>query len=312
MKTKHYFFFAAAASLMFIACNKENGQTIDDGLLRLSTENIISETPKSTAQDLQLTQFASGEKVDIFLVEDVNGTATTTGDNITQYIQPLQYTADGNGGLTNVQYWPTSGNGLHIYGVYPSGAAGASASYNSTNISFSVKADQSSDTNYKASDLMTGKPENNPVSRTASNVPLTFTHLLSKVNISLSAGNGFEASDLSNAKVYIQNTKPSTTFNVQNTTLGTTSGTTSDITVCTGATGSAIIVPQTVNASTAFIKVVVGGGEYIYKLAAQTEFKQSSVYTYSIKVNKTGLSVTSSISAWQNVGSTTSGTATLQ
>ena len=308
MKATHYFFSAVAASLMLIACNKENRQVIDDGQLRLSTENTIQESLKSTAQDLQLTQFANNEKVAIFLLEDVDGTATASGENVTTYSQPLQYTANGTGGLSNTQYWPTSGNGLHIYGVYPSVTSG---SYNATR-SFSIQADQSSDVNYKASDLMTGKPESNPVTRTTGIVPLTFTHLLTKVNINLTEGDGFSSGDLANAVVYILNTKPTTKFSVNNTTLEAASGTAGDITVCTGKKGSAIIVPQTVTASTAFIKVVVGGGSYIYRLAAQTAFQQSSVYTYNIQVNKTGLKVSSTITPWIAVGSTTSGTATLE
>ncbi len=313
MKTGHILLLAAAASLTLAACSKDGGQAADDQELRLSTANIISET-RASSQSLQLTQFDKNEKVDIFLAEDVSGTATASGGNVTEYIQPLSYTADGSGGLsiTDAQYWPTSGNGLHIHGVYPSGAAGASASYNPTNISFSVKPDQSSDAGYKASDLMTGKPSNNPVTRTTSAVPLTFTHLLTKVNINLTEGDGFTSGGLSNANVYIQNTKPTTTFDVRYTTLGSATGDAADITVCTGTTGSAIIVPQTVNASTAFIKVAVGGGEYIYKLAAQTEFKQSNVYTYNITVNKTGLTVTSTIASWTSSGSTTDGNATLQ
>ena len=309
MKATHYFFTTAAASLMIIACNKENGQTINDGQLRLSTENTIQESLKSAAQDLQLVQFANGEQVHIFLMEDVSGTPTASGENVTTYTQPLTYTANGTGGLSNTQYWPTSGNGLHIYGVYPSGD---DLSFDSTGNSFSILKDQSSENNYKASDLMTGKPENNPVTRTTSIVPLTFTHLLTKVDINLTEGDGFSEGDLANAKVYIQNTKPTTTFNVQNTTVGTASGDASDITVCTGTKGSAIIVPQTVAANAAFIKVVISGGEYIYKLAAQTAFQQSSVYTYNITVNKTGLNVSSTITKWVSVGTATSGTATLQ
>ncbi len=246
-------------------------------------------------------------------MENVGNSPTTEGDNVTKYTQPLKYTADGSGGLKpeKDQYWPTSGSGLHIFGVYPYSAATA---YDATNVSFSVKSDQSEATDYNASDLMTGTPTlNNPVSHTSSAVEVKFTHLLSKININLSIGDGFNEGDLNSAEVYIQNTKPKTTFNVQNTTLGDADGTATDIAVCTGTKGSAIIVPQTVASGTAFIKVVVGGGEYIYKLGSEssTEFKSSTQYTYNITVNKTGLTVTSTINAWTG-NSSSSGTASLQ
>ncbi len=320
MKTNSFLFLAAASSMVLAACSKDNGQIIDDGQIRLSTANVISET-RSTDQSLQLTQFASNEKVDIFLVEaDASGNVVT-GTNVTSYAQPLKYTADGSGNLKVYdesnsnsevpQYWPTSGNGLHIYGVYPSGSASA---YTETAKEFSVKPDQSSDDNYKASDLMIGKPANNPVTRTTNTVQLTFKHLLTKVNINLTNGDGFSDSDLASAEVYILNTKTTTTFSVKNQSIGDASGSAQDIKVCTGTTGSAIIVPQTLSANTNFIKIKVGGGEYIYKLTYTTgssPFQASSVYTYNITVNKTGLEVSSNITGWTSVGAV-SGTATLQ
>ncbi len=310
-------FLAVAALLTMASCSDD--EVTGGGsrhLLRLSTANIISETRATgTDSELQLTQFASGSKVAIFLVEDVSGTATASGDNVTTYTQPLEYTANGSGGLTPgaAQYWPTSGNGLHIYGVYPySAVSTTTTTYASTDITFTVQHDQSKDADYNASDLMTGTPSsNNPVKRTSSAVEVKFTHLLSKININLSKGAGFNEGDLNSAEVYITNTLPTTTFNVQNTTLGTASGTAADITVCTGTTGSAIIVPQTIASGTAFIKVVVGGGEYIYNLASATTFEGKTQYTYNITVAKTGLTVTSTINAWAG-SSSSSGTASLQ
>ena len=318
MKTNSFLFLAAASSMVLAACSKDNGQIIDDGQIRLSTANVISET-RSADQNLQLTQFANNEKVDIFLVENVNGTATLSGTNVTSYTQPLQYTASGEGGLsiTNAQYWPTSGNGLFIYGVYPSGSASA---YTETAKEFSVKTDQSTDANYKASDLMTGVPASNPVSRTTSAVPLTFKHLLTKVNINLSKGDGFSDDEFSSIKVSVLNTNPNATFSVtgQTAEASTTKTTVQDITAGTGLSASslkcsAIIVPQTLNANTNFIKVEVGGGSYIYKLdSSDKTFEGKKVYEYNITVSKTGLEVSSSITAWTSVGSATSGTATLQ
>ena len=310
-------FLAVAALLTMASCSDDEVTGGGNNhLLRLSTTNIISET-RAADQSLQLTQFASGSKVAIFLAEDVNGTATASGDNVTTYTQPLEYAADGNGGLSTAdnskQYWPTSGNGLYIYGVYPYSAVSTTTTHNSTGIEFSVKSDQSSNDNYNASDLMTGAPSSNPVKRTSSAVEVKFTHLLSKININLTVGAGFNEGDLNSAEVYITNTLPTTTFNVQNTTLGTASGTATDISVCTGTTGSAIIVPQTIESGKAFIKVVVGGGSYIYKLGSEssTEFKSSTQYTYNITVAKTGLTVTSTINAWAG-SSSSSGTASLQ
>lgn len=309
---KKFFFFAAVASVMLTACSSDNDEAnvANDGQIRLTTQNVMNQT-RSANQSLQLTQFANDETVGIFLVENVSGTPTLSGGNVTSYAQPLTYTADGAGNLSNTQYWPKDGNGLYIYGVYPATAATA---YNAAGVTFTVQADQSSDVNYMASDLMTGAPTSNPVARQSTTVPLTFTHLLTKVNVNLTAGNGFVADDLTSATVTLLSLKPTTTFNVQNTTVGTPSGDAIDIVAGTGANTSAIIVPaQSVAAATSFIKVTVGGGDYIYKMGTATTFTAQKVYTYNLTVSKTGLTLsTASINNWESIGDPVEGTATLQ
>ncbi len=311
---KKLLFFAAVASVMLTACSSGNEEAkVDDSSpLRLSTQNITGLT--RAGQSVQLSQFDNGQNVGIFLVEDNNGPATS-GTNVTVYSQPLTYVADGNGALANTQYWPTDGNGLYIYGVYPLAAATAAAAYNATGVTFSVQANQTADANYMLSDLMTGVPTNplsNPVARQTSAVGLTFTHLLTKIDVNLTAGDGFAASDMNNAVVSILNTKPTTTFGVQSTTVGEASGTATPIVAGTGAATSAIIIPQTVAASANFIQVAIGGGNYIYKLDAAKTFAAKTKYTYSITVNKTGLLLTSTtITDWTDGGST-SGNAELQ
>lgn len=313
---KKLLFFAAVASVMLTACSSENeeAKVTDSSPLRLSTQNITGLT--RGAQNLQLGQFANGQNVGIFLVEDNgSGTPVTSGTNVTVYTNPLTYVADGSGALANTQYWPTDGNGLYIYGVYPLAAATAAAAYNATGVTFSVQANQTADANYMLSDLMTGVPTNplsNPVARQTSAVGLTFTHLLTKIDVNLTAGDGFAASDMNNAVVSILNTKPTTTFGVQSTNVGEASGTAAPIVAGTGAATSAIIVPQTVAASTNFIQVAIGGGNYIYKLDAAKTFAAKTKYTYSITVNKTGLILTSTtVTDWLEGGST-SGNAELQ
>ena len=308
---KKLLFFAAVASVMLTACSSGNEEAKETGNspLRLSTQNIIGLT--RGAQDLQLGQFAANQQVGIFLVEDNAGTPVTSGSNVTVYTNPLTYVADGNGALANTQYWPTDGNGLHIWGVYPLAAATTAAAYGAEDVSFTVAADQSADADYMASDLMTGAASN-PVARTTSAVPMTFTHLLTKIDVNLITGTGFTDGDLNSAVVSILGTLPTTTFDVQSTTVGGASGTATDITAGTGTTTSAIIVPQSLTSGASFIQVAVGGGSYIYKLGAATTFDAKKCYTYNITVNKTGLVLTSTtITDWLEGGST-SGNAELQ
>lgn len=298
---KKYFFFAAVASLMLTACYNDTDDVvvIDNGELRLSTNNVG--VTRATVQNDQLTQFANGESIDFFINE--------SGGSGTTYAQPTTLTANGSGGLTGVTlFWPTSGNGVTIYGVYPSGKATAA---DATSVTFSVAADQSDNDDYRASDLMTGAPTSNPVARTSSAVNVQFTHLLTKIDVNLSAGTGFAIGDLAAAEVHILGTKLTTTFGVQSTTVTAATGAATDIKAFTGAAGSAIIVPQEVSAGN-FIKISIGGGDYIYALPANTTFDAKKVYVYNITVNKDGLVVSTSITDWVSAGPAQNVTATLQ
>lgn len=310
---KKLFFFAAAASVMLAACSSDNEEATvaEKSAIRLSTQSLTGMT--RAAQNLQLDQFAANENVSIFLVENVGGTQTPSGTNVTSYSNPLAYTTGASGALNPAadQFWPQDGNGLFIFGVYPASAVTPSTDYNATGISFSVAANQSTDANYKASDLMTGTAAN-PVVRTTAAVPMTFTHLLTKVDVNLQNGDGFTAAEMDDAVVSILGTKPTTTFDVQSTTVGAADGTATDIVAGTGAANSAIIVPQTITAGASFIKVTVGGGDYIYKMGAATTFDSKKCYTFNITVNKTGLVLTvTTITDWVN-GGATAGNATLQ
>ena len=307
---KKLLFFAAVASVMLTACSSENeeAKVTDSSPLRLSTQNITGLT--RAGQSVQLAAFDNNESVSIFLVESVSGTATLSGENITSYTQPLAYTTGASGALNppTPQYWPQDGNGLFVYGVYPVGSATA---YNATGVSFTVAADQSADADYMASDLMTGAASN-PVARTTSAVPMTFTHLLTKIDVNLITGTGFTDGDLNSAVVSILGTLPTTTFDVQSTTVGGASGTATDITAGTGTATSAIIVPQTVTNGNNLIQVAIGGGNYYYKLTADVTFAAQTKYTYNLTVNKAGLVLTATtITPWTDTAAV-GGTAELQ
>ena len=314
---KKNLFLIAVATVVVAACSSDldEASVVESCPVRLCTDGLTGMT--RAGQSVQLTQFANGQQVGIFLAEDngnsVSPAPVTSGTNVTTYGQPLTYVANGSGGLNNTQYWPQDGNGLHIYGVYPLAAATTAGAYNATGKSFTVQADQTADDNYMASDLMTGLPTaGNPRPRTTANVPMTFTHLLTKVDVNLTAGSGFTDAQMADAVVSILGTKPTTTFNVQDDIVGAASGDATTITAGTGAANSAIIVPQTIVAGASFIKVTVGGGDYIYKMGADTDFDSKKCYTFNITVNKTGLVLTvTTITDWVN-GGATAGDATLQ
>lgn len=306
MKSYKYLAIAAAATV-FAACSNEENGVNEPTPIRLSSSLTVVKTRAAT--DIQTTAFLENEKVDVFISED--GTNGTTTSN--PYAQPLVYTTGTNGALTTAeqQYFPTGGDkGVNIHAVYPSGIVSA---FDETPVDFTVKPDQSEDADYKASDLMYGAPASNPVSPTYDAVVLTFKHLLSKVTVTLKAGNGNPSLD--GAKVELLNVYPKVKFTPSTQVLGTAEGTPINVTVMTttgsSLSGSAVIVPQTL--AQQFIRVTLSDGKV---LTGQLENNTAPAltagyeYKYDITAHLSTLTISSTIEPW-NDGGTEDGTATM-
>ena len=302
------FYILATVVIALAACsNEEESEKSWNGEIRLSAVEAIQ--TRAAGQAIQSTVFDSGEEVDVFINEDATSPSAT-------YLQPIVYKTNSSGALTSTtsQYYPQSGNGINIFAVYPSGVAGEDVE--ATEVEFSVKEDQSTEENYKASDLMVGSPASNPVAKTSSNVELTFKHCLSKINLNILAGDGLTINDLNGAEVIIGGVNNSATFNVK----------TGEVTASTEAEGSgiielgrmtvdngaiavsAIVIPQTIGVGTDLFKIVVGPDTrtptvYVYTVQKAETFDTSAAYTYNITVKKSGISISSpTITDWTDGG----------
>ena len=202
----------AVAAMTLAACNNEETDTWA-GEIRLSS-GLEAQQTRSIATDLQGVQIASDVHVGFFINENVASGSTAT----TTYTQNLDYTASGSGGFNGTAvYYPQSGNGVNIYAYAP---WKTSLALNG-NYAFSIKADQSKDADYLASDLLWGQPMKegtnpgeyvtaNPVAHTKDAVPVSFKHLLSKIQVELKPDNtsGLTADDFKGAKLEILSVKP--------------------------------------------------------------------------------------------------------
>lgn len=315
MKTR-FLMATAAAAIVMVACNNEETDNWA-GEIRLSSGLAVQQVNSTrAASNIQSGQFAAGEKIDVFINEAVATDETAT----TSYTQPLVYTAGGDGSMsTSPQpYYPTGGKDVNIYAYYPSGTV---TSIDEEQVDFEVVADQSSDDAYRASDLMYGTPDKNPVGRTKNHVNITFKHLLSKVTVTLISGVG--TPDLTGAKVELLNVLPTTKLDPST---GTISGAEADkdkiaITVMdkgTNLSGSAVVIPQTLNQEVEgkrrFIRVTLNTGGVLYSQnltdadnepIGDIEMTAGNEYKYEITVNLTSLDITSSINPWGPGGSYT-------
>ena len=310
MKTR-FLMATAAAAIVMVACNNEETDNWA-GEIRLSSGLAVQQVNSTrAANNIQSEQFAKNAEIDVFINEAVNAGETAT----TSYTQPLVYTAGGDGPMntSDQPYYPTSGKDVNIYAYYPSGTV-TSIDANAASVEFTVKENQSSDTDYKASDLMYGTPDKNPVGRTKNDVNITFKHLLSKVTVTLKQGAGIKDLDLTNAKVELLNVLPTTKLNPSAGTISGAQGDETDITVMdkgANLSGSAVVVPQTLNQEVEgkrrFIKVTLSTGGVLYSqnltdAEGQTiediKMEAGNEYKYEITVNLTSLDIKSSITEW--------------
>ncbi len=295
---------------------------------------------------VQSTYFDSGQKVDVFISE--NGGSTVT------YEQPITYSAspavDGEGfyALADPQHnstaigevvWPNNdSHSIDIYAYYPSGKVTNLEAANT----FTVLSDQSSKENYRQSDLMAAQTTG--VRRQKTRVKLTFTHLLTKVIVTLKGDRSLNInhtgwrngateeqqraaqveanSKLIGATVRLLTIKPTLTITKPQALSAASASTT--ITVGTIATGTervdpddaasawqiaCIIPPQEIAASTAFIQVTMAdGGVLTYKPNAKCTFTSTKVNTYHMTVHAKELTLTGNpiIDPW-TVGDTDQG-----
>lgn len=321
MKTKS-FMTMAVAMLVFAGCsNDENEMDNWNGEIRL-TSGIEVQTRATHNLDELLKE---GESVHIWVDDAKDPQATVSKENL---YENNVLTVGVNGALSEgtTMYFPQSGNKVNIYALHTNATLNGDA-FPGIELTHQVEQDQRSTVTgsgkgYQGSDLVFAKSAG--VERTSNVVSLTFAHLLSKIEVVLVAGDGLQANEIET--VEILNTKLNAKFTPSKTAgfSVTADGTTAPIMIDNGTTlasdvadknkmvlNEAIIVPQTLTSGTKFIRITTtDGGVLTYSLEEEKTFAEKTKYRYIVTAKLTGLTVTSTISAWGK-GTEDNGTAVM-
>lgn len=223
----------------------------------------------------------------------------TQGDAPTQAYSNVKYvTAGGNGRFTpdgTTIYLPTDGSSLDFVAYYPH-------TTDLENGIYTVDVENQSD--QSTIDLMAAGTQT--VDRTDPTVTFNFEHKLSKIVFNFTAGVGMDESELAGMKVQLTNQQTLATFDVTqpdgevvvgtNTPATLTLNTTDD-----GMSSEGIVLPSAnFDSMTLHLALVDGGSFFNWDLnnSSANKFEAGKKYVYDITVNRTGLSVTATITDW--------------
>lgn len=186
--------------------------------------------------------------------------------------------------------YPDNGDHVDIVAYYPSTAE----------TSFTVKADQTSDDNYRASDLMVASISNQE--RTTSAVDLRFEHQMAKIIVNATAADPSIAIN----GITLKNIAPTVTFS-QTAAVDYSTAATGSIDITMSNNGAALIPQQTVNGQ--FLVISTSAGNATYSLTK--DFTASHQYTLNIEVSAAAVGANIRITGWSSDGSVTVVTAPL-
>lgn len=179
--------------------------------------------------------------------------------------------------------WKSNDATVTYYAYLPyTGTVGNAASY-----AFTVKTDQSTEDNVKASDLLcTGQQPATP----GTALDITFKHALSKLNVTLTKGTELEdGQNLTFTSVKLSNCATATTVNLTAGTAGTATNSGQTITLYAATANEkyeCILVPQTFN-QTLKVEITDNNGKvYTFKSDNELTFSSGKQYTLNLTVGR--------------------------
>ena len=297
MNTKHIIFLLLMASLIACSENIEDERASipnDIGVVEdyIPVEFSVSDlrTIDFTRAATSIVSFDASEIVKVFVKPDGATTYTDYDYTTATAGQSVSLTAP----ATPPYYPPGANTTVEAYAYYPSTAS----------TSFSVQLDQTSDANYKASDLMYADNRTVTKGATDGHDHLAMAHQMAQLAITAQAQAG---SGISITRVEVI-AKTDVTFDPAPTATDrvTTTGSANTIIALNGGgTGYVLIPPQIING--VVIKVVTGAGTSdliaTYAFTGTGNFESGNSYAIDLTVSPDQLGFTTAINNWNGVGS---------
>lgn len=299
MKSVNAMSLILLASVFVTGCSQESDTpvpTVPDEPQKLE----IKISPSMTESRATDYGFESGDCTGLYVV-NYSGSVAGTLANSGNYVDNMRFTYNGTWVPDTPIFWADNETHADFYLYYPYTKVQSVKAH-----AFDVKADQSAEADYKASDLLVGKTVNVTPSASATVIPVS--HVMSRIIIALEAGNGFTAESLAQAavSVKINGVKCSSTVDLTNGAVTPTGSATSVTPLYANNTYKALIVPQTVESGN-LITVNVDGRDFNLKKGFTFESARSHKFTVTLSKTSNGVNV--NINPWLEDGTDNGGTA---
>lgn len=274
---------------IFSACKNE---VQDPG----NAGDAVSITAQIALSKASGTTWNANDSIGVYMFDA--GTYTPVGLNANvPYLTPA---ADGNFvAQSAIIYYPQSGK-VGFLAYYP---------FQKTVTGLIYKVNVADQTKPGAIDLMLAAKLDS-ISKTKTKLTFNFTHKLSYVSLSISAGAGVSEADLSGLRVDIQNVPSAADFNLSTAVLNAKSDSL-DIRFQTSANGKisqAILIPGCIGGKRLVFTMGGSGSlaglkfEYVFPLSEQLNAAQK--HSYNVRLNRTGVLLEGSvILPWTDSGS---------
>lgn len=244
---------------MVVACN-------DIAEPVVAMQESVSFTSAITGSRASDTQFDTGDAISVFATASSSGQLNSTtnyADNRMYSYLNTKFVAQ-NKGIEK----PEDGTKLYYHAVYPYTDAASSR------FTFKVLENQSSQSGYTNSDLMTAFTE---IPTGEALVPLKFTHRLSKVVVQIAEGTDLPSGNIA---LTLTNVQGMVEINLNAKTL-TTTGSKYNVRMGSNGTKSfkAILPPQDVKNGTQLAKMTIGSKNYNVNLVSELSLQSGSMQT---------------------------------
>ncbi|WP_276856976.1 fimbrillin family protein [Bacteroides fluxus] len=290
----------AVAALTFAACsNNENELTGTDGQpvpVEFTASVGVTET-RAVDQT-----WSPADAIGIFMVK---AGQTFLPEQISEGAENIRYVVDA--GKTNgfkadgsTIYYPMDDSEVDFYAYYPQG----SVTKEETTAHYLYAVNVATQTDQEALDLMYSDNVKGK-KKTDKAAALTFKHQLCKIVLTVEPGEGVSDSDLDGLTVKVNGQKTTATFDLTSGVLKDDAAA-ADITLYKQADAyvyEAILLPAA--ASRTFEFDLNNGHDAPFIWDMNKELAGGSKYTYTVRLNRTGVEVTGQIEAWNPEGGNT-------